>query len=126
VVAAVELRAGRTVDAAQLRVDTGQVFPGERGFATTTAEVAGRIPRRTLAPGTALRKEWFDAARDVAAGDTVQVEVVAGAARLRVEGRAESSGAVGDRVVVRNPETGKRFPAVVEGKGKVSVGKAGL
>jgi flagella basal body P-ring formation protein FlgA len=126
VVAAGELPAGRPVDAARLRVDTTQVFPGARGFAAEPAEVAGRIPRRTVAPGTVLRKEWFDAARDVARGDTVQVEVVAGAARLQVEGRAESSGAVGDRVVVRNPESGKRFPAVVEGKGKVSVGKAGL
>jgi hypothetical protein len=36
--------------------------------------------------------------------------------------RPKASGAVGETIPVRNPESHKRFAARVEGKGRVSVG----
>jgi hypothetical protein len=58
---------------------------------------------------------------DVLRGEQVAVEVTSGAALLKFVGDAETSGHVGDSVLVRNPENGKRFEAKVEGTGKVLV-----
>jgi len=58
---------------------------------------------------------------DVLRGEQVAVEVSSGGALLRFLGAAETSGHVGDSVLIRNPESGKRFQAKVEAKGKVTV-----
>ena len=58
---------------------------------------------------------------DVQRGERVAVEVLSGAALLRFLADAETSGHVGDSVLIRNPENGKLFQAKVEAKGKVMV-----
>ncbi len=57
----------------------------------------------------------------VARGERVVVEVTSGAARLAFETTAESAGGVGNFVLVRNPASGRLFPAKVAGKGKVVI-----
>ena len=52
-----------------------------------------------------------------AAGTLATWTVTSGAALLRFQADAESSGRRGDNVLVRNPENGKLFQARVEGKG---------
>ncbi len=59
----------------------------------------------------------------VVRGEKVTVEAWSGRARLELEAIAEASGAAGERVAVRNPESKKRFFARVSGKARVSVGK---
>jgi len=51
----------------------------------------------------------------------VGVEAHYGAASVRFEGRAESPGRIGDRIPVRNMESGKTFRARVVRKGLVAV-----
>ena len=60
-------------------------------------------------------------AEAVKRGGTVQVDVTSGGAHLKFEARAESGGAVGSIVTVRNASSGKTFPARVVGKNKVMV-----
>lgn len=60
---------------------------------------------------------------EVGRGDTVQVEVTSGGARLAFESKAESPGRTGEFVIVRNPENGRLFRAKVEAKGRVSIQK---
>ncbi len=60
---------------------------------------------------------------EVENGDTVRVEVSNGGVLLAFDAPAESSGHIGEGVMVRNPANGARFRAVVEGKGKVAVRK---
>jgi hypothetical protein len=67
--------------------------------------------RRTSRPPEILR------------GDVVEVEVAMGAALLSFESRAESSGHIGEIIIVRNPENNKLFRARVDAPGKVSVKK---
>ena len=123
VVAATELQPGRAIEAAQLRLETREVFPDGGTFASSLEEVAGRIPRRSVAAGTALRRQWLEAPRDVLRGDTVRVEAKVGAARIEGEGVAEASGSAGALIPVVNPVSRRRFLARVEGKGKVTVRK---
>jgi flagella basal body P-ring formation protein FlgA len=57
-------------------------------------------------------------------GETVHVEVRNGAARLELDGIAETSGSVGQFIPILNSSSKKRFRARVEGKGRVSVDAA--
>lgn len=58
---------------------------------------------------------------DVKPGDTVEVEVRSGAVLLAFEASAQGTAHAGETVLVRNPENGKRFRAVVKGPGRVEV-----
>jgi hypothetical protein len=58
---------------------------------------------------------------DVRSGETVHVVVENGAAQLKLDARAESSGLVGQKITVRNPRSGKTFPAEVTGRSYVRV-----
>jgi hypothetical protein len=58
---------------------------------------------------------------DVRSGETVHVVVENGAALLKLDARAESSGLIGQKVSIRNPRSGKVFFAEVTGRGNVRV-----
>jgi flagella basal body P-ring formation protein FlgA len=120
VVAIEPLQPGHPIDAALLRVESREEFPAT-GYLATVEEAAGKVPRRPIAAGTPLRAQWLEPARVVASGDTVQVEIVNGGARLVLDGMASTSGAVGDSVLVLNPDSKKQFRARVIAAGKVLV-----
>lgn len=58
---------------------------------------------------------------DVRKGALVHILVESGRSRLKFDGRAETSGAVGENVTVRNPRSGKTFQAEVTGHNNVRV-----
>lgn len=60
--------------------------------------------------------------RDIKAGDDVHVVVTMGAARLSLDALAETSGRVGERVTLKNRESGRRFAATVAGPGEATIG----
>lgn len=126
VIAAEDLKPGHPLEAAQLRLEMRDEFPAAGVFAGSLEEAAGRVPRRSIPAGAALRTAWLEAPKDIARGETVRVEVRNGGARLELEAQAEEAGSTGDTIPVRNPVSKKRFPARVEGKGRVSVGKGNL
>ena len=122
VIAAQDLKSGLALTAAMVRVETRQEVPAS-GFVSTVEELAGKVPRRAIATGTALRAEWLEPAKAVLRGETVQVEVVRGGARLKLECVAEASGAIGETIAILNPVSKLRFQARVESKGNVVVTK---
>ena len=69
----------------------------------------------------ALKQEPAALEPDVVRGEQVSVVVTSGAALLRFQADAASSGRRGDSVLIRNPENGKLFQARGDGKGKVTV-----
>ena len=121
IVAIGDLRPGKRIAAGDLMAATRDEFPGIETFPITVDEVIGRAPRVPIHAGSAIRTVDLDSPKEVLRGDTVVVEVSDGRASLTLEAQAESSGATGQSVLVRNPTSGKRFRARVEGKGTVSV-----
>lgn len=117
VVAAVDLAPGRPVEAAQLRVENRD----ELSSLGAIEPAIGKCPRRLIRAGTAILPQWLGAAPEILRGDAVTVEAQSGAAHLTLDGRAETSAALGQRITVSNPQTQRRFYARVEGKGRVSV-----
>ena len=70
--------------------------------------------------------EWLEPAKVVLRGETVEVEAVHGGARLKLEGIAEGSGAIGETIPIQNPVSKQRFQARVESKRRVVVTKGSL
>jgi flagella basal body P-ring formation protein FlgA len=60
-------------------------------------------------------------AHDIERGDLVAVEVKVGGAILDFEATAESSGRVGESILMKNPENGRSFQAKIQDKGHVTV-----
>jgi len=124
VVAVGDLEPGRPIGESQVSAVTRQEFPSDEPYARSVAEVAGRWPRRAIPAGAAVRTDQLTEPKVVAAGDTVEVEARNGGALLKLEGTAESAGAVGETITVRNPSSRQLIRARVVGPGKVSVDPA--
>lgn len=116
-----DLEPGRPIEAADLEERLVETFPARRNAVFRVADVAGATPRRRIRAGEAIEAGWLRRPPEVERGDAVTVEVASGAARLVVEARAETAGRRGEPVAVRNPATGRRFTAVVEGRGRASL-----
>jgi flagella basal body P-ring formation protein FlgA len=125
VIALETLPAGKPIAAAQVKVEAVEGRPGAMAAAQSLEEVVGRAPRRTLAKGVAVPRALLVEPPDIERGDKVTVEVRQGAARLETAALAETSGRVGERIALRNPETKRRFLARVEGKGRAVVEPGG-
>jgi flagella basal body P-ring formation protein FlgA len=125
VVAVEDLKPGVALDSPQIRVETREEVP-TAGMVSAVEQVFGKVLRRPVAKGTALRAEWLEPAKVVLRGETVRVEAVRGGARLELECVAEGSGAIGEIVPILNPVSQRRFPARVESRGRVVVTKGSL
>ncbi|HLJ47624.1 MAG TPA: flagellar basal body P-ring formation chaperone FlgA [Bryobacteraceae bacterium] len=121
VVAVRRINAGESIEASQVRLETVIGFPQEDQEARNLGEVVGRVTRGPISAGRPVLLSQLSAPLDVKAGESVEVQVTSGHARLALEAQAANSGREGDMISVRNPKTGKIFHARVEGKGKVLV-----
>lgn len=124
VVAAADLQPGQAVTPSQVIEVTRQEFPAEAPFARSLAEVIGRWPCRPIPSGTALRTDQLTEPKVVLMGDPVEVEVRNGGALLKLEGTAESAGAVGETIAVRNPSSRQLIRARVVGPGEATLDPA--
>lgn len=118
VVAAIPLKPGQLIRSDEVRLEEYEGFPDRGSWFASIEEVSGRLLRQRVASGAPLRREVVGDPPEVARGTTVRVEAASGAARVVLEGRAESDGRVGEVVSVRNLSTGRTFRARVEGPGR--------
>jgi flagella basal body P-ring formation protein FlgA len=123
VVAISDIATGKSIQPAQVRLETCEDSPLDEMVARNLDEVVGYLPKTSLRSRTAIRKNQIERPSDVTRGDLVRVEVFEGAAHLVIEGHAESSGMKGSTILVRNPASGKDFRAQVTGKGVVTIGE---
>jgi flagella basal body P-ring formation protein FlgA len=123
-VASEDLPAGRPVEASQLH---GEWKTGvdQKRYARDLAEVEGKAPRRRIRQGDLIPLALLAPAPAVKRGDTVEVSVDSGAARLRFQAQAETTGYLGGRVLLRNPQNGRRFQATVSGRRKAAIQAVG-
>jgi flagella basal body P-ring formation protein FlgA len=121
VVALGRLSPGRPISAGQIRVQSEAGIPASGEFVSSVEEAAGKVPRRFIASGAPIRREWLENPNEIERGDRVLVEVRAGAAHLELTAVAQAAGSSGDLIPVLNPSSKRRFTARVEGKGRVSV-----
>jgi flagella basal body P-ring formation protein FlgA len=115
------LPARKAISGAQLVERTGPQFPFGPVALDSIVLAAGREPVRAIRPGEPIFDAWLTVPRVVARGDQVKVVVESGLARVELEGTAETSGRLGELVMVLNPQSGQRFQARVAGIGEVVI-----
>jgi len=116
-----DIAPGQRMEPEDAGIETREEFPSPQALAAPTAEVTGKCSRVAIHAGAVIRTESLEKFKDVHQGDIVEVEVQDGSAHLKFEARAEAPGALGDAIPVRNPASGKRFLAKVQGIGRVFV-----
>jgi flagella basal body P-ring formation protein FlgA len=116
------LKAGRPLEARQIRVTTGYLLSDRRQGAPD-----GRGSDRDVAdsfrspPAASCGSSCLAPPNEINRGDAVHIEVRSGAARLVLTARALNGGRSGDTISVRNPDSNKTFQARVTGKGTAIV-----
>ncbi len=125
IVAAADLPAGKPISPGQIAAESREGFPPCLALALSANQVIGKWPRVPIRAGSEIRLDLLEIPQEVMRGDIVEVFAKNGGAHLKFEARAEGSGALGQAVLVRNPQSNKLFSARVKGKDKVSVGDAG-
>lgn len=116
-----DLAAARPIEAEDVEERQVELFPRGSWRPLGRQQVVGATPRRKIRAGEVLGADLVRLAPEVKRGDAVEVEVRSGGARLVLEARAETAGRRGDAVLARNPATGRRFRATVEGPGRLAV-----
>jgi flagella basal body P-ring formation protein FlgA len=121
VVAKRDIAPGQRLESEDVAIETRDEFPSAQAVLASAAAVTGKSSRMAIRAGTPIRLAMLENSKDVRQGDIVEVEVQDGGARLTLEARAEASGSIGDAIFVRNPDSGRRFVAKVQGKDRVFV-----
>jgi flagella basal body P-ring formation protein FlgA len=116
VIVAADIPMGKPIQASQVRLESLEGSPLDETLASSLDEVVGLISKSSLHAGSPIRKTQIERPPDVARGDLVTVQVFAGGAYLKLEGRAESAGITGSTILVRNLSSGRDFRAQVTGK----------
>ncbi len=120
-VAARDIHPGEVLTAEDIQVRSMPQHPSAATPLSDAAEIMGNTVRRTVRAGAPLTAGLLVKPREVLAGDKVSVTVEAGQAKLSLEAQAETGGRRGDRIVLKNLTSGKRFRGVVAGPGQVKV-----
>ena len=118
-VAAVELRPGVRLQGEHVHL--GTLEAGASDFLTATSQIDGLTVRRRVAAGTPLKANMMVTRSEVSVGETILVSVRSGSAQLSFETRAESGGSAGELILLKNPDSGQRFRARVEGPARASL-----
>ncbi|HVX67688.1 MAG TPA: flagellar basal body P-ring formation chaperone FlgA [Bryobacteraceae bacterium] len=119
--ALVALERGVPVEESQLERYRAEGSPFGGTYASAIAQAVGRVPRIAIPAGAPVRMSELSTPPEIAAGERVAVEVRNGAMRILAEGRAERPARTGELVSLINPETGKRFQARAEARGRASI-----
>lgn len=118
VVATENLLPGRIIANSQVRLETYDEFPLKHEVVRNLDEVVGKLIRRPIRSGQPVFRMDLTDPLLVSRGQAVDVTVVSGAAEIRLEAVANTSGRQGETVSLTNPQTGKLFQARVTAKGK--------
>jgi flagella basal body P-ring formation protein FlgA len=105
----------------QLVVKSGRVYGLSTNRISSVEEVAGHRLKRSVRAGEPITGDVIAERREVEPGDIVGVSVSSGSASLRFTARAESGGALHDKIYIAGPIGGKRLKAVIVAKDKVEI-----
>ncbi|MDX2179277.1 MAG: flagellar basal body P-ring formation chaperone FlgA [Bryobacteraceae bacterium] len=119
-VAAEPLKPNEPIGKAQIKVETRRRHPAAPAPLADSSAAVGKCVRRLVEAGEPLFESQLTSPREVAPGSTVVVEAGAGAAKLSVEAKAETGGRRGERILLKNVSSGKRFYGIVAGPGRAT------
>lgn len=96
-----------------------------RSAPTAPSADAGLVPAAApVAPAAALARPAAASERIISRNDIVEVAYEAGGVRLTITGRAEGNAAPGQRIAIRNLQSGRTIDAVATAPGQAVAGPA--
>ncbi len=116
-----DVKAGEIIKSEQISQDKINGFPYLRQRPLTAADFVGKTARRSLRSGTILSDTDVVIDPDVKKGDVVVVEARIGQGVLRTQAVAEGSGHIGERILLRNADSGKVMQAMLVSGNKAVV-----
>jgi flagella basal body P-ring formation protein FlgA len=118
VVAARPIAAGQTLqsDDLTLRDEPISLYAGRSVF-YHPEDAVGAMAVMSLPLGSLLSDSNVQQPVVVQSGQSLTVDAQSGGVDISITGTAEQSGRIGDTIIVTNPSSGKRFPAVVTRSG---------
>ncbi len=119
--AARELAPGARVAAGAVRPEKIRLSRPVAAYFLDAEKLRGRTPLKTISAGTPLTVDAFVASVVVKAGDAVRIEAASGRVKIIVAGEARAAGKVGDRIAVKNAQSGAVIQAFVVDEGRVRV-----
>jgi flagella basal body P-ring formation protein FlgA len=125
-IAAEPLAAGRPIAAGQIQKVKARTAVALAGQRKEDGPIEGLVPRRAVPAGGRISPPLLDRPKEIRRGDRVKVEVAEGRTRLSLECKAESGGRRGDRILLLNETSGRKFLAEIAGAGKAVVRGAAL
>ncbi len=96
-------------------------FPTAQAPVSNPADVIGLASLRTIAAGARIDRKVLTAPNMVETGQSIDIRVIAGGAQLHGNAVAERSGKLGEIVLARNEQSGKRFRARITGPAQAVV-----
>lgn len=121
VIARAVLEAGTRSTPDQFQIEQRDVVNDWNTLPVSMEQVVGKIARKRIPEGSAVSLGDWKQPLPVEPGSSVTVDVRDGATHLEFDARAETGGAVGNTITLRNASSGKRFSARVTGENKASV-----
>lgn len=115
------IAAGTAISLEKLEVITQRISPFYPDMPQNPDLLVGKKLKRLVTAGMAIEEKWVEKPRLVERRAMVDVEVICGAARLRLHARTETSADSGETVSMRNPKTGRLFAGTVRDDGSVVV-----
>lgn len=92
-----------------------------RSYLATPNEIRGLSPIRPVDAGTVLIRDDFISTVVIKTGDPVRVEARSEELKIIISGEARASGRIGDRIAVKNLQSGAILQAVVVDEGLVRI-----
>ena len=120
-VAARDIAAGARLREDDARSEMQVINRPVAGYLREAGQLRGMSVNRAVAQGEALTRQALNAEIVVRPGDQVRVTGETGAFSVAVAGEARAAGRVGDRIQVRNIQSGALLQAVVVDEGLVRV-----
>jgi flagella basal body P-ring formation protein FlgA len=104
-----------------VRVERRRLTRPLSNYLVQTAKFNGTKLTRDLRAGSEITTDSIVSVAVIKSGDLVHIEAQAGNAKIMLLGEAMAAGRIGDRIAVKNSQTGASIQATVVDQGKVKV-----
>lgn len=112
---------GDKITESDVRTETRRLEKPLNNYLRDAGKLRGAVLLKNLSAGAEITIDAIAAGYVVRAGDTVRIVGESGKTRIIVNGEARSSGRIGDRISVKNSQSGAILQAVVVDAGSVKI-----
>ncbi len=116
-----DLPANIKISEADVRLENRRITKPLTNYLRETAQLRGLTAIKPISGGAEIMSDAFVAGVVIKNGDRVRVEAQSGKLKIIISGEARASGRIGDRIAVKNLQSGSILQAVVVDEGLVIV-----